>query len=477
MSNMAQLSARDRILTLLDDNSFVEVGAYIRPRNTDFNLQEKNVPADGVITGYGVIGGNLVYIYSQDATALGGSVGEMHAKKIANIYDLAQKVGAPIIGFLDSTGLRLEEATDALHGFGEIYSQQIKASGVIPQITAIMGNSGGGLAVMSALSDFTFMEENKAKLFVNAPNSIKGNYKEKLDTSSASFQVQTGLVDFIGKDEQEILDKIRELIEFLPANFDGEAFVDCDDDLNRELIALEGSVNDTKKALIEISDNHNFYEMKSEFAKEMVTGFIRLNGLTIGAIANRVEITDDNGKTIEKFDGSLTTKGCKKAADFTRFCDGFNIPILTLTNVNGYMATADEEISIAKEVAKMTYEFSSATVAKVNLIVGLAYGSSYIAMNSKHIGADMVFALPNAKIAMMDADLATRIIYPNESGESLKEKSKEYAELQSSAISAASRGYVDNIIEPSTVRQHLVYSFEMLYSKSENKQFKKHGTI
>lgn len=473
MSSTAQLSARERITSLLDDNSFVEVGAFVTKRSTDFNLQQKETPADGVITGYGLIDGNLVYVYSQDASAMGGSIGEMHAKKIVHLYDLALKVGAPVIGLIDSAGMRLQEATDALNGFGEIYLKQTLASGIIPQITAIFGNSGGGLAVMASLSDFSFMEGKSAKLFVNSPNTLAGNYKEKNDTASAAFQSKAGTVDYVGSSEDDVLNKIRELITILPSNNEDDASYDeCNDDLNR---LLSGISADTEKALKEISDNNYFFEVKSEYAKEMVTGFIRLNGCTVGAIANRTEITATDGKTV-KLDGSLTTAGCEKAAGFVSFCDAFNIPILTLTNVNGYKATVEEEKTIAKASAGLTYAFANATVPKVNVILGKAFGSAYITMNSKHIGADMVFALPSAQIGMMDANIAAQIMYDGEPADTVKEKAAEYEQLQSSAEAAAKRGYVDSIIEPQTVRQHVIYSFEMLFTKRESRPAKKHGT-
>ncbi len=478
MSSTAQLSARERITSLLDDNSFVEVGAFVTKRSTDFNLQQKETPADGVITGYGVIDGNLVYVFSQDASSMGGSVGEMHAKKIAHIYDLALKVGAPVVGLIDSTGLRLQEAIDALNGFGEIYRKQTLASGVIPQITAVFGNSGGGLAVMASLSDFSFMEEKQAKLFVNSPNALVGNNKDKCDTSKAVYQAKAGLVDYVGQTEAEVISKIRDLIAILPTNNEDDAsFDECTDDLNRLLPDLSGEVNDSKKALVDISDNRSFFEIKSEYAKEMVTGFIRLNGMTVGAVANRIEVTDEAGKVVERFDGTLTTAGCEKAADFVNFCDAFNIPVLTLTNVGGFKATVEEEKTIAKASAKLTYAFANATVPKVNIIIGKAYGSAYLTMNSKHIGADMVFALPGAQIGMMDAGLAAQIMYDGEASDIIKEKAAEYSALQDSAEAAAKRGYVDSIIEPEAIRKHAIYSFEMLFTKRESRPAKKHGTI
>ncbi|WFR54829.1 carboxyl transferase domain-containing protein [Anaerocolumna sp. AGMB13025] len=477
MNTTAQLSARERINSLLDDNSFVEVGALITRRSTDFNLQQKEAPADGVITGYGVIDGNLVYVYCQDKSILNGTIGEMHAKKIAYIYDLALKVGAPVIGIIDCAGLRLQEATDALNGFGEIYLKQTLASGVIPQITAVLGTCGGGAAVLTSLSDFSFMTKSNAKLFVNSPNALESNYTSKLDTASADFQAKAGTVDFVLEDDSAVLTKIRELVTILPSNNEDDASYDeCEDDLNRLVPEITGFIADSAAALRAVSDNNYFLEVKAEYAKEMVTGFIRLNGMTVGAIANRTEILDAEGKVSEKFDGTLTTAGCYKAEKFVQICDSYNIPVLTLTNVTGYKATVNEEKSIGIATAKLTYAFANATVPKVNVIVGKAYGSAYLTMNSKHIGADLVLAVEGAEIGMMDAKLAAQIMYDKEP-EVVEAKASEYAELQSSAVAAAKRGYVDSIIDAAATRKHLIYAYEMLFTKRESRPSKKHGTV
>jgi acetyl-CoA carboxylase carboxyltransferase component len=477
MSTTAQLSARERINSLLDDNSFVEVGALVTRRSTDFNLQQKEIPADGVITGYGVIDGNLVYVYCQDKSALNGTIGEMHAKKIAHIYDMALKVGAPVIGIIDCAGLRLQEATDALNGFGEIYLKQTLASGVIPQITAVLGTCGGGAAVLTSLSDFSYIAKNGAKLFVNSPNAIEGNYTSKLDTAAPAFQAESGTVDFVLEDDASVLAGIRELISILPSNNeDDDSYDECNDDLNRLVPGLSASIADSAVALREISDNNFFLEVKADYAKEMVTGFIRLNGMTVGAVANRTEVLDEQGKAVQKFDGSLTTAGCYKAEKFVKICDAYNIPVLTLTNVTGYKATVNEEKSIGIATAKLTYAFANATVAKVNVITGKAYGSAYLTMNSKHIGADLVFAIEGAEIGMMDSKLAAQIMYEAEPAV-IDAKASEYAELQSSAVAAAKRGYVDNIIDAASTRKHLIYAYEMLFTKRESRPSKKHGTV
>lgn len=470
-------SASRRIAALLDEGSFVEIGGAVTARSTDFNLQAKDTPSDGVITGYGVIDGNLVYVYSQDATVLKGAVGEMHAKKIANIYDMAMKMGAPVIGLVDCAGLRLQEATDALEAFGGLYFKQAMASGVIPQITAVFGMCGGGLAVVPGMTDFTFMEEKSAKLFVNSPNALAGNEISRCDTSTAEYQSKTaGLVDGIGT-EEEILTQIRSLICMIPVNNEDDlSYEECMDDLNRVCADLENAYEDTGIALAEISDNNVFFETKKEYAKEMVTGFIRLNGMTIGAVANRSKVYDAEGNA-ESFDTVLTVDGCKKATDFINFCDAFSIPVLTLTNVTGFEATKESEKDMAKSVAKLTYAFANATVPKVNVIIGQAYGSAYVTMNSKSLGADMVYAWPNAEIGMMDSALAAKIMYADADAETLKEKAAAYKELQSSPMSAARRGYVDAIIEPADTRKYLIGAFEMLFTKREDRPSKKHGTV
>lgn len=476
MSTTTQAS--QRIAALLDENSFVEIGANVTARATDFNLKQTETPSDGVITGYGVINGNLVYVYSQDASVLGGSIGEMHAKKIANLYDLAMKMGAPVIGLIDSAGLRLQEATDALNGFGEIYFKQAMASGVIPQITAIFGACGGGLAVVPGMSDFTFMEANKGKLFVNAPNAIDGNEISRCDTSSADFQsTETSLVDFVG-DEAEVLGQIRELVSMIPANCDmDESFVECTDDLNRVCGDLSGCVADAKAAVERIADDYTFFETKAGFAKDMTTGFIRLNGATVGVVANRSEVTDEDGNTVEKFDTVLSVDGCEKAAEFVNFCDAFGIPVLTLTNVTGFKATKCSEKKLAKAVAKLTYAFANATVPKVNVITGKAFGSACVAMNSKAIGADMTFAWKDASVGMMDAKLAAKIICDGKGADAIDACAKEYAELQNNVMSAARRGYVDTIIDAADTRKYVIGAFEMLYTKCEDRPEKKHGTV
>ena len=462
MSSMTS-SAGMRINALLDDNSFVEIGSAITARSTDFNLKQIDTPSDGVITGYGTIDGNRVYVYSQDSSVLGGTIGEMHAKKICNIYDLAIKTGTPVIGLIDCNGVRLQESTDALNAIGDIYFKQSMAKGVIPQITAVFGTCGGGLSIMTALSDFTFMEEKNAELFVNAPDAICGNSSEKNNTASAKFQSEeSGNADFVG-DEATILADMRNLISMIPANNDDVAMIDNTDDLNRKCENLAGCAGDTSILLSQIADDNTFLEVKEAYAKEMVTGFIRLDGLTIGCVANRTEVINDEGKA-DKFDAGLTPNGCNKAADFVDFCDSFGIPVLTITNVAGFKTCMCCEKRLAKSVANLTSVFANCDVPRVNLIVGKALGTGYVVMNSKAIGCDLTFAWDNAEIGAMDAQMAVKIMYDGESQDVIASKTAEYAALQNNAASAAKRGYVDNVIAPEDTRKHLVYAFEMLFA-------------
>ena len=431
-----------------------------------------------------MIDGNLVYVYSQDASVLNGTIGEMHSRKITAIYKMAVKMGAPVIGLIDCGGMRLQESVDALNGFGEIYAAQAAASGVVPQICAVFGNCGGGLSVVPALSDFAFVEKEKGRMFVNSPNAIKGNHVSKCDTADAAYQESNnGCIDGVGTTE-EILAAIRELVCILPgSNAEGGREEECGDDLNRVCANLSGCQEDTRLALTHIADDNLFVETRKNYARNMVTGFIRLNGRTIGAVANASAVYDENGEKTESFDKVLTARGCNKAAEFISFCDAFDIPVLSLTNVEGFAATECSERNLAKAMARMTAAFAGATVPKVNIIVGTAYGSAYVMMNSKSIGADIVYAWPQAKIGMMDAQSAVKIMYADEIGASenagalIAEKAAEYEKLQSSAEAAAKRGYVDDIIEAAETRKRVIAAFEMLFTKREGRPSKKHGTV
>ena len=472
MSSSAQ--ARQRLISLLDENSFVEIGAGVRARATDFGLKTADTPSDGVITGYGLIDGRLVYVYSQDASVLGGSIGEMHARKITAVYDLAIRTGAPVIGLLDSAGLRLQEGIDSLEAFASIYARQSKASGVIPQLCAVFGQCGGGLAVAASLCDFTFMESG-ARLFVNAPNTIAGNTEEKDNTSSAASKEACGNVDYVGS-EGEILGQIRELIGVLPSNNEDDADADCEDDMNRDCPSAAAHCADPAALMEEAADYGRFIELKKDFAPEMAVGFVKLGGWTAGVIGNRSAAFDEEGECIAEYEPVLTADGCMKAADFVRFCDAFELPLITLTSVRGFASSKQEEQRIASAAAKLTSAIAGATVPKVNVITGRTIGSAYAVMNAKSSGADLTFAFPAASVGIMDPDLAARIMAPDAGKEALKETAVHYEAVQNSIGSAAARGFVDQIVEPAALRKYLIGALEILYTKREELPSRKHST-
>ena len=362
--SQSKMSARQRIEYLFEDATFVEIGSLVSARNTDYNLGAKKLPGDGVITGYGVIGDRMVYAYSQDSEVLGGSVGEMHARKIAGLYELAVKTGAPVVGLMDSSGLRLQEASDALQAFGTIFMEQVAASGKIPQICAVFGQCGGGSAVMSALSDFTFMEADNGALFVNSPNTLEDIKAAGLDSSSAAYQAEhAGNVDFVCGSEEEMLDKVKALLTMLPSDYEADdAFLEEGDDLNRIIPELNDMEYDAHFLLSSISDHKSMLEVKEMYAKYMITAFIRLNGETVGAVANQPA----EGESL------LSVKGMEKAVHFINFCDSFNIPILTVTYVTGMKASLHEERRLAGMLARLTAALASSTVPKVNLVTGKA---------------------------------------------------------------------------------------------------------
>ena len=454
MGNTAKMSARERIEALVDANSFVEIGSMVTKRNTDFNMQEKAVPADGVITGYGVIDSNLVYVYSQDVTAMNGSIGEMNARKIVSLYEMALKAGAPVVELIDCAGIRVQEAMDALAGFGEIYKAKVKAAGVVPQISAILGSCGGGVAIATRLSDITLIDSENGRLFVNSPNAIDGNRIEKTDSAAAGFQAEAGNVDFVCENEAAVLKQIRDLVEILPANAAANADIEPEDDLNRVLTGFDAYAKDGRVALSKIADDDTFIELKANYGTEMIVGVMRLAGVTVGAVANSSE-------------GVLSTAGCKKAEQFVYFCDSFGLPVITLTNAKTYASDLAEEKTIAQAVADMIYAYASADVPKINVITGEAYGSAYVAMNSKHVSADIVFAITSAKVGVMDAKVAAQIMCEDDlpevadSKSAVEEKAREFDALQNGADAAARRGYVDNVIEGESIRKHLIYALQM----------------
>ena len=478
MSSMVGSPAAARINSLLDPGSFVEIGAAVTARSTDFNLSDKKQPSDGVITGYGLINGSLAYVYSQDFSVMKGTIGEMHARKIIRIFEMAVKMGAPVIGLIDSAGMRLEEASDALQAFGGIYTAMSDASGVVPVISGIFGNCGGGMALIPALSDFVFMESENAKLFVNSPNAIPGNYTGKLDTDAADFQSgEAGMVDAAGT-EAEILSCMRQLVSILPANNEDEAYdADSLDDLNRVIADAANCLADPALLIPRLADGGNCVEVKPDYGKDMVTALMKLGGTTVGVVANRSSLYDAEGSVAESFDGAISARGAKKAASFVRFCDAFSIPVITLTNAKCFLAGKCSEANIAKAAAELTYAFTSATTPKINVITGEAFGSAGLIMNSRSVGADLVYAWTDAKCGMMDASAAAKIMYEGESSDVIKEQAKAYDALQNSVASAAARGYVDAVIAPEDTRKYLIGAIEMLFTKREYRPDKKHGTV
>ncbi len=440
-SNQAQA----RINALLDDNSFVELQSLVTSRNTDFNLDAKKEPSDGVIIGHGLINGTLVFVFSQNVDVLGGTIGEMHAKKILSLYDMALKVGAPVIGFLDCGGVRLQESFDALEALGSVIARAADVKGVIPQLMCVAGNCGGGLSVLPALADFTFMIDG-ASLFINSPDTITGNSTDKCDTSAASFQFEeAGTVDVHGSLD-EVVASIRQVISMIPNDI-----TEASDDLNRASEGLEAKVDDAAAVATEIADNREFIELKAGYAKEMVTGFIKLDGVTIGVVGNR------------EIDGEayLSAAGCEKAADFVDLCDMYEIPVLSLTNVAAFKDCQCQERRLPRALAQMTQRFADASIPKLNLILKQAYGTPYILMNSKSLGADLVYAFENASVGAMEASKAAKILSDNGTDSAAIEK--DYAKLQDSALTAAAHGHIDRLVSFADARKYIIAGFEMFF--------------
>lgn len=434
--------AQARINALLDDNSFVELQSLVVARNTDFNLDAKKEPSDGVIIGHGLVDGTLVFVFSQNAEVLGGTIGEMHAKKILSLYDMALKVGAPVIGFIDCGGVRLQESFDALESLGAVIERAADVKGVIPQLICVAGQCGGGLSVLPAIADFTFMVDG-ASLFVNSPDTITGNDK---DTSSAKFQFEdAGTVDMYGSLE-EVVASMRQLISMIPNDI-----VEATDDLNRASEGLDSKVSDAAAIATEIADNREFIELKAGYAKEMVTGLIKLDGVTIGVVGNR----EVDGKAY------LSAIGCEKAADFVELCDMYEIPVLSITNVAAFKSCTCQEKRLPRALAQMSQRFVDASIPKINLITKQAYGSAYVLMNSKSLGADLVYAFENASVGAMEASKAARILSDN--GTDAAAIEKDYAQLQDSALTAAAHGHIDRIVSTADARKYIIAGFEMFF--------------
>lgn len=437
-SNQAQA----RINALLDENSFVELQSLVTSRNTDFNLNAKKEPSDGVIIGHGLVDGTLVFVFSQNADVLGGTIGEMHAKKILSLYDMALKVGAPVIGFIDCGGVRLQESFDALEALGSVIERAADVKGVIPQLMCVAGNCGGGLSVLPSLADFTFMVDG-ASLYINSPDTITGN---DCDTSSAKFQFEeAGTVDYVGS-LSEVVASMRQVISMIPNDI-----VEASDDLNRAAEGLDSKLTDAALVATELADNRQFIELKAGFAKEMVTGLMKLDGVTIGVVGNR------------EVDGEayLSAAGCEKAADFVDLCDMYEIPVLSITNVAAFKSCKCQERRLPRALSQMTQRFVDASVPKLNLITKQAYGTPYVLMNSKALGADLVYAFDSTSVGAMEASKAAKILADN--GTDAAAIEKDYASLQDSALTAAAHGHIDRIVSMADARKYIIAGFEMFF--------------
>lgn len=480
-----KLTARERLHFLLDEGSFQEMGQLVTHRSTNFGLDKQKFYGDGVVTGYGKINGRLVYVFSQDFTVLGGSLAEAHAEKICKIMDLAIKNGAPVIGLNDSGGARIQEGVVSLGGYADIFYRNTLASGVVPQISAIMGPCAGGAVYSPALTDFTLMVENSSYMFVTGPNVVKTVTHEEVTSEelggASAHSMKSGVTHFSCANEIVAINNIKKLMSYIPQN--------CED----KTPALDYKIgNETRAKLDEIIpenpnqpydirdvinntiDTDSFFEVHENYAENIVVGFARLAGKSIGIVANQPAFLA----------GVLDIKASNKAARFVRFCDAFNIPLLVFEDVPGFLPGTDQEWNgIITNGAKLLYAFCEATVPRITVITRKAYGGAYDVMNSKHIGADLNFAWPTAEIAVMGAKGAAEIIFKKEIAaadnpeDKWKEKENEYAELFAHPYNAAARGYVDEVIRPSQTREKLIAAFDMLKNKAEKLPKKKHGNI
>ena len=481
-----KLTARERINALLDAGSFVEVDAFVSHRCTEFGMDAVEVPGEGVVTGYGTVDGRLVYVYSQDFTVIGGSLGEMHAKKICKVMDMAAKMGAPIIGMNDSGGARIQEGIDALSGFGEIFYRNTVNSGVIPQISVIMGPCAGGAVYSPAITDFIFMVDKTAKMFITGPQVIQSVTGEEVTAEdlggSKVHAAKSGVCHFTAASDEECIENIKKLLSYLPSNNLEEApYVEPTDAINRLSETLSTIVPDNpnqaydvKEVIREVVDNGEFFEVQSAFAQNIVVGYARMNGASVGIVANQPKVKA----------GSLDINASDKAARFIRTCDSFNIPIITFTDTPGYFPGVDQEQGgIIRHGAKLLYAYAEATVPKINVIIRKAYGGAYIAMSSKHLDTDVVMAWPTAEIAVMGAEGAANIIFKNDIAQSDKpiqaraDKVAEYRNKFATPFAAAARGYVDDVIEPDSTRPRIIAALEMLQSKRDSRPAKKHGNL
>jgi acetyl-CoA/propionyl-CoA carboxylase len=483
-----KLTAWERLELLLDPGSFVELGRFVRHRATEFGMAERAAYGDGVVAGLGEVGGRRVAVYAQDFTFMGGSVGEMHARKIAALIEMAMKLGIPVIGLNDSGGARIQEGVDALKGYGEIFYANVLASGVVPQIVAIMGPCAGGAVYSPALADFVIMVRKTSYMFITGPKVVKAATGEDVtfeELGGADVHAsKSGVAHFVVDNDREALDLIKRLLSYLPSNnVEDPPYVETGDDPYREDEALNGIVPDdpeepydVKEVIYRVFDRGSFLEVHEHFAPNAVVGFARLGGYVVGVVANQPA----------HMAGALDINSSDKIARFVEFCDAFNIPIVTLVDVPGFLpGTVQEHGGVIRHGAKIIYAYASSTVPKITVILRKAYGGAYIALGSKHLGADVAFAWPSAEIAVMGPEGAVEVIYrdaiaaakPEEREELVRKFVKEYREKVTTPYFAAGRGYVDDVIVPSETRKVLFQTLSFLLSKRERKPNppKKHG--
>lgn len=480
-----KLTARERIHFLMDENSFNEIGAFVTHRSKDFGMEKQIVLGDGVVTGYGTINGRLTYVFSQDFTVFGGSLSETHAEKICKIMDLAMQNGAPIIGLNDSGGARIQEGVVSLGGYADIFYRNTLASGVIPQLSAIMGPCAGGAVYSPAITDFIGMVENTSYMFVTGPNVVKTVTNEEVTSEqlggASVHSSKSGVAHFSFANEIDCLTQLKKLLSYIPQNCEEKApqtAYEAQDETREQLsnIVPENANQpyDIREVIEGIVDEGSFMEVHKNFAENIVVGFARLAGRSIGIIANNPAFLA----------GVLDVHSSTKGARFVRFCDAFNIPLLVLEDVPGFLPGTDQEWNaIITNGAKLLYAFSEATVPRITVITRKAYGGAYDVMNSKHIGADMNYAWPNAEIAVMGAKGAAEIIFKkeissaNDPNQAWKEKESEYAEIFANPYRAAERGFIDEVLLPEETRAKLITAFKMLENKVKNLPRKKHGNI
>ena len=473
-----KLTARERIEKLLDPGTFVELDQFVRHRCTNFGMEKEEAPGEGVVTGYGTVDGRLVYVFAQDFTVVGGSLGEMHAAKICKVQNLAVKMGAPLVGLNDSGGARIQEAVDALSGYGKIFYNNTLASGVIPQISVIMGPCAGGAVYSPALTDFIFMVKNTSQMFITGPQVIKSVTAEEVTAEALggamTHNSTSGVAHFAAENDEDCMNQVRYLLGFLPANNLEEApIVDTGDDPNRMDPALNTLLPDNpnqpydmKDVIKSIVDKGEFYEVHQYYARNILTCFARFDGQTVGIIANQPSVMA----------GCLDVNASDKSARFIRFCDAFNIPLVNLVDVPGFLPGTDQEYGgIIRHGAKMLYAYSEATVPKVTVITRKAYGGSYLAMCSQDLGADQVLAWPSSEIAVMGPAGAANIIFRGDP--EAEAKTAKYVEEFATPYKAAERGFVDQVIEPAETRPRIITALNMLATKRESRPAKKHGNI